>query len=219
MCILRQYRRRCTLIILQDCNMLMFNPNNVSCDCSWFRSRSEHVLTTNEPHQSLFVTRPRPPLQERLSLVVVVRTQVRLLCSHLPKRTAFRGQTNLRSIELNQTGQKKLPKIITGNVLSQSHRVNIFVQFPNSQGKSQVSLQYDIISVLWTTMRHLLMSQGFLPYDFISIQFRVPIQYMALSVNILNAIFLTAHHCLPGAGRLLMFECLRRRFSWMEMVT
>ena len=105
MCILRQYRKRRTLIILQDCNMLMFNPNNVSCDCSWFRSRSQHVLTTNEPHQSLFVTGARPRLQEGLGLVVLVCTRVRLLCSHLPKRTALRGQTNLSLIEPNQTGQ------------------------------------------------------------------------------------------------------------------
>ena len=67
---------------------------STAASCSWVRSRLDHVLTTNEPYQSLFGTGPRPPLQRGLGPVVLVLTRVRLMCSHLPKQTAPRVRFN-----------------------------------------------------------------------------------------------------------------------------
>lgn len=47
-----------------------FSPKMISTFCSWVCSRSDHVLTTNEPLQSSFESVPRPPLQAGLGTLV-----------------------------------------------------------------------------------------------------------------------------------------------------
>ena len=64
--------------------------------CSWVGSKLDNVLTTNKLYQSLFgrgrtrTTGPRRCWRGGFGPVVVVRTWVRLMCSHLPKRTVPR---------------------------------------------------------------------------------------------------------------------------------
>ena len=76
---------------------------STNASCSWVGSKLDHVLTTNKPYQSLFGTGPRLPLQQGLGPVVLVHIQVRLMCSHLPKRTVPRGKHS--SVRFNWTKQ------------------------------------------------------------------------------------------------------------------
>lgn len=47
-----------------------FSPKRHSSSISWFCSRSDHVLSTNKPLQSLFESRPRPPLRGGITTLV-----------------------------------------------------------------------------------------------------------------------------------------------------
>ncbi len=85
------------------------------------RPRSDHVHTTNEQHQSLFISRQRPPLQTGLCPFFLVHTQNRLLCSHRPKWPAPRGKTNLSLIQLSLTSKTGVKTLITPRSITHRH--------------------------------------------------------------------------------------------------
>lgn len=74
--------------------------------------RSDHVPVTKEPPQNFFVTGPRPHPLKGLGAIVLVHTQVQLLCSDLPKQIMPRGETKQSPILLHYTTQVwKCPNI------------------------------------------------------------------------------------------------------------
>ncbi len=76
------------------------------CDfCNWVGSRSDHIQTLNEPYQSWFWKRTETTSSAGSRCGCLVRTRVWLLYSHLPKRSAPRRETNLSSLQSNQTWQ------------------------------------------------------------------------------------------------------------------
>lgn len=66
----------------------MLSSSNVKCSLPGL----DHVHTTNELHQCLFVSGPRPPLQGGLGLVVLVhmciRTSLRKTCAREPHQAS-----------------------------------------------------------------------------------------------------------------------------------
>ncbi len=81
--------------------------NSTIFSLNWGGLRSDHVQTTNEPYQSLFVTRPRPPVEIGLGPVIFGCTQVQLLCLQLSKQTTPREKTNqFNSTKLKKAGMK-----------------------------------------------------------------------------------------------------------------
>ena len=88
-----------------------FSPKMISTFCSWVCSRSDHVLTTNEPLQSSFESVPRPPLQAGLGTLVwsAFGAHPSAIAAFTPAQTnRTKGGNELwyDSTELNEAGVK-----------------------------------------------------------------------------------------------------------------
>ncbi len=91
-----------------------FSPTMCNARCTWVGLRPDYTHTTNEPHQSSFVSRLRSPLQGGLGLVVLICIWVWLLYSHQTKRTVLTRNPHQSPFLLDQTALVwKRPKCLS----------------------------------------------------------------------------------------------------------